>query len=207
MALLSVKKRKRYFRQLGLGEYNEKNIRKLQAKYFIRTKDIDGSYGPDTDKLLRHVYNVTMFAGPNFRPEEFRCGCRGKYCTGYPSYMRKTELANLKQLRKYINKPIEISCGLRCKKFNDSLRGSSKNSAHLKGSAVDFYISNYTITLANRKKLIDYLKKLPFFNWAYCNGYSSIKNYNPSAPNMGSAIHFDSRIAPLKLPEDAPIKK
>lgn len=192
MALLTISKRKKRFKLLGLGEYSKENILKLQKKYFVRTKDCDGVYGVNTDKLLRHVYNVYLYAGDHFKPEEFRCGCNGRYCTGYPTYMRASELANLKTLRTHLGRPISISCGMRCRPFNDSLRGSSKNSAHLSGRAVDFYISGHTNSLENRKTIINYLAKLPFFSWAYCNEYSSIKNYYPSAPNMGNAIHFDS---------------
>ena len=41
MALLTTAKRKEYFDKLGLGEYNEANIKKLQKKY-LRKKDVDG---------------------------------------------------------------------------------------------------------------------------------------------------------------------
>ena len=58
MALLAESTRKKYFKELGLGEYNKSNIKKLQKKYFSRQSDIDGIYGTDTDNLLRHVYNV-----------------------------------------------------------------------------------------------------------------------------------------------------
>ena len=81
MALLSLKKRKEFFKALNLGEYNREYILKLQRKYFIRQKDIDGIYGRDTDILLRHVYNVLMYS-ENFTPDEFRCECGGKYCSG-----------------------------------------------------------------------------------------------------------------------------
>ena len=55
MALLTVDKRKEYFKDLGLGEYSKENVLKLQKKYFTREKDRDGKYGSDTDNLLRHI--------------------------------------------------------------------------------------------------------------------------------------------------------
>ena len=87
MALLTEATRIKYFEKLGLGEYNEANIKKLQKKY-LRKKDVDGIYGTNTDNLLRHVYNVKAYT-KNFEPEEFKCECGGRYCTGYPTYMKK----------------------------------------------------------------------------------------------------------------------
>ena len=98
MALLSVSARKKRFKYLGY-EYNEEGIKKLQAKY-LRKKDVDGVYGPNTDNLLRHVYNVKKFT-KNFAPEEFKCECGGRYCTGYPSYLKEVELKNLQSIRSH----------------------------------------------------------------------------------------------------------
>ena len=42
MALLTVEKRKEYFKALGLGEYNEENIKALQKRYMLRKSDADG---------------------------------------------------------------------------------------------------------------------------------------------------------------------
>ena len=97
MALLSVSERKRQMKELGY-EYTREGIRKLQKKYFTRSKDIDGKYGKNTDILVRHCYNVQMYA-PHFKPQEFKCGCEGKYCTGYPTYMKKEMLVLLEAIR------------------------------------------------------------------------------------------------------------
>lgn len=191
MALLTSAKRKEYFNYLGLGAYNKANILKFQKKYFTRAKDHDGLYGPNTDNLLRHVYNVKKYAGKNFKPEEFRCGCGRKYCTGYPTYMKPAELANLQTIRTHYGKPMQITSGLRCKGFNSRLKGSSTNSKHLTGQAADFYMAGVTDTLARRKSAIAYIKKLPNHNWTYGNGWCS-KGYSVSAPNMGNAIHTDA---------------
>lgn len=190
MAKLTKKSRQAYFKYLGLGEYNKANILKFQKKYFTRAKDHDGKYGVNTDRLLRHVYNVTKYT-KNFKPEEFKCGCGGKYCTGYPSYMKKTELVNLQTIRTHYGKSMTITSGLRCRKFNSKLSGSSTESAHLTGYAADYYIAGVTDTLANRKKAIEYIRKLPAHHWTYGNGWCS-KLYAVNAPNMGNAMHTDS---------------
>lgn len=193
MALLSVETRKAYFKRLGLGEYNVTNIKKLQKKY-LRAKDVDGIYGLDTDRLLRHVYNVTTCT-KNFKPEEFKCECGGRYCTGYPSYMKQVELKNLQSIRAHFGKPMTITCGLRCKPYNDSLKGSIKNSLHLSGYACDFNIAGVTESNAQRKAAIKWIKKLPNHHYSYGHGYNS--NGAPiSAEYMGigkgAAIHTDT---------------
>lgn len=188
MALLSVDERKKRFKFLGL-EYNEAGIKKLQKQY-MRKKDVDGKYGADTDKVLRHVYNVKKYA-KNFKPEEFKCECGGKYCTGYPSYMKKVELENLQSIRAHFGKPMTVTCGLRCKPYNDSLRGSIQNSKHLSGYACDFYMPGVTDTLANRKAAIKWIKKLPNHNYTYGNGINSA-GASISAGYMGNALHTDT---------------
>lgn len=188
MALLSEATRKKYFKALGLGEYNTANIKKLQKKY-LRAKDVDGIYGTDTDNLLRHVYNCSLVK--NFSPTEFKCECGGKYCTGYPSYMKQVELKNLQTIRSHYGKPMKITCGLRCKKYNASLKGSINNSKHLNGYAADFYMAGVTDTLANRKKAIKYIKTLPNHNYTYGNGINS-NGYSVAASYMGNALHTDT---------------
>ena len=189
MALLTEKQRKARMKYLGYS-YDEKGIKALQKKYFTRSKDIDGKYGTDTDRLLRHVYNVTKHT-KNFKPEEFKCECGGKYCTGYPSWMKMVELKNLQSIRDHYGKPMTVTCGLRCKTHNNKLSGSIPNSKHLKGYACDFYMQGVTDTLANRKKSIKYIKTLPNHNYTYGDGYNS-NGYAVSAPYMGNAMHTDT---------------
>lgn len=203
MALLSVEKRKQYFKYLGLGEYNEANIKKFQRKAFTRKSDIDGVYGTNTDRALRHFRNVKKYA-PNFKPEEFKCECGGRYCTGYPSWMKKVELDNLQTIRNHYKKPMIVTCGLRCRPYNNSLAGSISNSKHLSGYATDFYMSGVTDTLANRKAAIRWIKTLPNHNYTYGNGYNS-NGVAIRAAYMGNALHTDTN-APkktVKVPTNA----
>lgn len=189
MALLSEAKRKEYFHDIGL-EYNEATIKALQKKYMARKSDVDGKYGPNTDNMVRTVRNVLKFT-KNFDPKEFRCECGGKYCCGYPSWMKKVELENLQSIRDHYGKPMTITCGLRCKGYNKKLRGSITNSKHLTGYATDFYMKGVTDTLANRKAAIKYIKKLPNHNYTYGNGINS-NGVKVSAGYMGNALHTDT---------------
>ena len=193
MALLTTTTRKKYFKELGLGEYNEKNIKKLQKKYMARAKDWDGIYGNDTDNLLRHLYNVKKYTR-NFTPQEFACECGGRHCCGYPSYMKKIQLEHLQFIRSYYGKPMTITCGMRCKGYNKELngKGSIQNSLHLTGYATDFYMVGVTDTLANRKKSIKMIKGLKHHHYTYGNGINSIEG-SPYAPYMGNALHTDTQ--------------
>lgn len=190
MSLLSVKERQALLQDLGfydgeidgkVGPLTKNAYLKLQACYFDREKDIDGKYGKDTNTLLLNAYNVKKHC-KNFKLSEFRCGCGRKHCTGYPAVLDVQLLKNLQSIRSFFGKTI-ITSGLRCKKHNKSLVGSSSTSRHLSGKAVDFK-GEYTSSVAYRRNVISYLKDLCNFRYAYCN-------INGSHPNMGTAIHFD----------------
>lgn len=188
MALLTVEYRKKWMKYVGY-EYNKAGILKMQKQYFVNKSDQDGIYGPDTDALLRHLRNVKKYC-KNFKPEEFRCGCGGRYCTGYPTRMKVKELKHIQAIRDHYGKPMTVTSGLRCRKFNSMLGGSSSQSLHMAGYACDFYMPGVTDTLANRKKAVKYIKKLANHHYTYGNGINSY-GYAVNAPNMGNAMHTD----------------
>ena len=203
MKALTEATRKKYFKELGLGEYNNTNLRKFQKKY-MRPKDVSGVYDRNTDRLLRHVYNVSVwlpkqFGGKsNFKPEEFKCDCG--QCTGYPTHMKRVELKNLQMIRNHYDRPMVVTSGLRCKHANSSSTGSIQNSLHLVGRACDFYMAGVTDTLANRKKFIKWAKTIPNTHYIYGNGCNSNGVNNLYAPYMGNAIHYDVNKAPKADP-------
>lgn len=188
MALLTLEKRKEYFKELGL-EYNASTIKALQLKYMARKSDADGIYGKDTDNMLRTVRNVLKYT-KNFDPKEFRCNCG--HCCGFPSYMKKVELVNAQKIRDHYKKPMVITSGLRCRASNNASRGSIVNSKHLSGYAFDFYMRGVTDTLVNRKAFIKWGKKLPNTNYIYGDGINS-NGVKVSAPYMGNAVHYETR--------------
>lgn len=187
MALLEVSKRKTYFKKLGLGEYNETNIRKLQKKY-MRSCDVDGIYGTNTDRLLRHIYNCSLVK--NFEPEEFRCPC-GK-CTGYPDRMKQVELDHIQTIRDHYGKPMIITSGLRCK-YENQRAGGVSNSGHLTGYAVDFYMQGVTDSVPNRNKAMSYIKKLPYHKFTYGAYMVDSDGAYRSASGMGNAMHTETK--------------
>ena len=200
MALLSKAGRKRRLEYLG---YKEDDILKFQKKAFPGQKSQqDNKYGINTDRALRHFYNVKKVT-KNFEPEEFKCECGGRYCTGYPSYMKQVELKNLQSIRSHYGKPMTVTCGLRCRTYNNKIAGSIQNSKHLTGYATDFYMKGVTDTLANRKAAIKWIKKLPNHNYTYGNGINS-NGYSVYAPYMGNALHTDTNKPKAKT---APKKK
>lgn len=191
MALLTVAERKAIFKELGLT-YNKANIQALQRKYMWRSSDVDGIYGPNTDNMLRTVYNTLKYT-KNFDPKEFRCECGGRYCCGFPSYMKPHELITIQAIRDHWGRPITVTCGMRDATYNRKLNGSVANSKHLTGSAIDFYQRGVTDTLANRKMAIKWMKRnLPYLNYAYGNGINS-SGYSVRAPYMGNALHVDTK--------------
>ena len=189
MALLTVKHRKAIFQYLGYGEYSKESIKAFQKKYLLRKSDWDGIYGQNTDNALRTVYYTKRYC-KNFKPEEFRCECGGKYCCGYPSYMKPAMLQHIRKIRDHYDEPIIVTCGLRDKTYNSKLGGSIQNSLHMQGLAVDFFQSGVTDPLAKRKKSIKYIKGLKNHHYTYGNGINSYGN-SVSAPYMGNCLHTD----------------
>ena len=187
MALLSESKRKEYFKKLGYGEYDSDSIKTLQKKY-MRKSDIDGIYGPDTDKVLRHVYNCTKVK--NFSPEEFRCPC-GK-CTGYPDWMKDVELKHLQTIRDHYDKPMIITSGLRCANENKRVGGVS-GSGHLNGYAVDFYMQGVTDSPERRTHTMKYITNLPDHKFSYGACIVDSDGSYRSAPGMGNAMHTETK--------------
>lgn len=188
MSLLKKATRIKYFKDLGLGDYNKDNILKMQKKYFRNPKEWDGRYGKKTDILLRHLHNVWKYTD-DFKPTEFRCPC-GK-CTGYPTWMKANELKNAQAIRTHYGRPMVITSALRCKDYNYKVGGILR-SKHLEGRAVDFFMKEVTDSLARRKVCINWSKGLKKFNYAYCNGWNSLGQVI-SKPSMGNAIHIDSK--------------
>lgn len=122
--------------------------------------------------MTKKEYNTRLASDcVYFDVSEFRCPC-GE-CDGYPAYLNSKLLVRLDDLRKNFGKPVIITSGLRCKKYNNSLAGSSSKSKHMTGKAVDIYIDG-----VHPSKIHKYWQKRGY-------GYSY---YGTS--NMGSACHI-----------------
>lgn len=198
--MLSIKERQRYLTKLGYytgkidgieGTGTKKAYKQLQTKYFIRKSDIDGIYGNNTEKLLINAYRVKVYT-KNFKLEEFKCECNGKWCTGYHEILSINLLKNVQKLRNKYGS-LTITSGLRCINYNSNI-GGIRGSKHTQGKAVDFFTSYTFKSLTNRKGAIDwYIKNCNSVNYAYCDGYGRTKwrKEYPSVPTMYKSIHVD----------------
>lgn len=198
--MLSIKERQRYLTKLGYytgkidgieGAGTKKAYKQLQKKYFIRKSDIDGIYGNNTEKLLINAYRIKIYT-KNFKLEEFKCECNGKWCTGYHEILSINLLKNVQKLRNKYGS-LTITSGLRCTNYNSNI-GGIRGSKHTQGKAVDFFTSYTFKSLTNRKGAIDwYIKNCNSVNYAYCDGYGRTKwrKEYPSVPTMYKSIHVD----------------
>jgi len=201
MALLSIKERQIYLKELGFykgnvdgieGKLTKKAYTNLQNKYFSRKKDRDGIYGNNTDILLKSAWNCRDLK--HFKLTEFKCTCKCKYCTGYPAVLDRDLLLYVDDLRKHYRKSIHIESGLRCKKRNSELPGSSKTSRHMVGKALDLKQNTLMKTLGLRIEFIDYyINNYPNARYGYCNGYENNKGKKSykAHSGMGNNIHID----------------
>ncbi|MDD6272337.1 MAG: D-Ala-D-Ala carboxypeptidase family metallohydrolase [bacterium] len=197
--LLTRKKRQEYLKYLGyyngeidgiVGSKTRSAYKKLQNDFFVRKEDKDGLYGNNTDLLLRCAYNVKKYT-KNFKLTEFRCKCKGKYCTCYPSELNKSLLIYLQDVRNSYGS-INITSGLRCKKWNE-IQGGTTNSKHIKGKAVDFTNKKVCKTFQKIKEFINEYIKNKKTSYIYSDGYARTKKSTsyPKAPNMKKSIHMD----------------
>lgn len=187
MALLSLDKRKKYFTKLGYGEYNTASIKKMQKKY-LRSVDVDGIYGKNTDILLRHLINCSTVK--DFEPEEFKCTCG--HCTGYPTWMRQVELKHLQKIRDHFKVPMTITSGLRCSYENNRV-GGVPNSGHLIGYAADFYAKGVTDTVNNRVASMAWIVKQDNHKFTYGAYMKDSDGLYRTAASMGNAMHTETK--------------
>lgn len=144
------------------GPKTQAAIRKFQNDYDIRA---NGIWDAKTEAKIREVIGnpelgkkqenlpvvnkpVTGDAFWNglrfFTKDEFRCPC-GK-CGGFPVEPNHQLVLLVEEMRKSFGRPIIIvppdghsgGSGVRCQRYNDSLKGSAPNSRHVQGKAVDF---------------------------------------------------------------------
>lgn len=200
MALLSIKTRQKYLKELGFytgkvdgieGHLTKQAYLGLQTTYFSRKKDRDGLYGKNTDILLRSAYNLRN--SQNFNLQEFKCKCGGKYCTGYPAVVDENLVNDLQKLRAHYDKSVTITSGLRCKTYNAKI-GGVKNSSHTKGKAVDIFVNKQSANLEGREAIVDFWDTLPNAKYAYCNGYMKYVGKKATIYNsktMGNATHVN----------------
>lgn len=138
---------------------------------------VDGSCGPLTRAKLNETAKTLSWDDfKNFERHEFGCPC-GK-CGGYPYEPNLKLVQVLQMIRDHFNTPVNITSGVRCQSFNDSLKGSVKNSPHLYGNAADFYVVG-----VDKSKVLAYCQELV--------KKGTIKYTYTNNTNMGRAVHIN----------------
>jgi len=124
---------------------------------------------------------------PNFTESEFKCPCG---CQSKP--MDEGLISILQAIRTELGKPVKVTSGYRCQKYNDSLKGSIKTSDHIQGKSADIYIAGITDTPTGRGIVMGMARELPHFKYAYCDGlyFSKEKTTIYAASWMGNAVHI-----------------
>lgn len=87
---------------------------------------------------------------PIFTREEFRCKCKGKYCSGFPAEPQEQLVRIAYQLRMNLGVPVTVVSGLRCQRWN-SIQKGVPNSQHQYGEAVDIYAKGKTQAQVERE--------------------------------------------------------
>ena len=78
----------------------------------------------------------------NFSRWEF--ACRGKNCCGNSAPVDPLLVNSLQKLRDMVGRPIDVSCGFRCKIHNAEIPGSEPNSQHTLAKAADISVVGLT---------------------------------------------------------------
>lgn len=162
---------------------------------------VDGIYGVKTDAKLIEVIKqkqielgvkadglvglITINARNNkvqavswndikhFKKSEFDCKCG---CGLNNIDIKLVQI--LEEIRNYFGKPMIVTNGCRCQKYNDSLQGSIKNSKHTKGKGADIWIPGIAKALL-LAKCREYV----------ANGRATYTYTNET--NMKYAVHID----------------
>ena len=183
-----------YFKCKKTGVINSNDIsaiKSIQSKYKLPvTGIIDGktwkkikALYKKKKKLKRYCFqkmngklNWKFIDYLGFDKTEFKCHCGGKYCNGYPAAISPQLIYVMVKLRQKYG-TIQITSGLRCKRWNALQAGSSSTSKHMQGKAADFVTPKSN---ASKQSKINYCYRLKHVKYAYSN-----------SKNMGNAVHVN----------------
>lgn len=138
------------------GQQSQKATEAFQRDYGLT---VDGIFGVGTEKRIREVVasgeeaeeRVQMDTPPEwwkeiryFRWDEPYIACPCGRCGGFPAEPSQTLMRTADRIREHFGAPMIPTSTVRCQAHNDSLKGSAKNSCHLRGKAMDFVVSGHT---------------------------------------------------------------
>ena len=153
------------------GPKSEEATRKLQRMLNLAP---DGVWGNQTDTVVREYifsgedFSITIEDNGTFwdhirywQRVEWRCQCGGRFCNGFPAEPDQTLVELVDDIRHALGAPGHRSSGLRCFQHNIN-EGGMRNSKHLYGKALDFYIEG-----VSGQKLLATVQKDPRCAYAY----------------------------------------
>lgn len=178
--LLSIKDRQKYLKKIGLykgkidkieGKGTKNAYRYLNVIFLNKNSD---KYTNESDSKLRIIYKSYCKSKymktddwklfKDFKENEFKCTCKGKYCDGYNGRKNKCYIKLimlLQYIRNYYDKSVYISSGVRCKKRNQQV-GGVKNSKHLVFKASDIKVENLKAS-----QVYKVIKNMPLVDYTY----------------------------------------
>ena len=104
----------------------------------------------------------------HFKRSEFACKCGGKYCSPRALAIDPRLVDICEAIRQYIDKPITVSSGCRCKEWNRIQKGVA-DSSHVANYAADLHCSIGSAALFVAIK--DLYDKGEIPNLRYCQRY------------------------------------
>ena len=144
------------------GEKSQRATIDFQRAY-MEQMEVDGIFGASTEKRILEV--ITTGEKPktadwwkeikHFNRNEPNIACPCGKCGGFPVEPSETLMLLADRVREHFDAPMIPTSTVRCQAHNDSLKGSAKNSYHILGKAMDFYIPGRTAA-----EVVAYVKTL-----------------------------------------------
>ena len=162
----SIQATKRFQADFGLtddGEFGQKTedrIRQAIGNCDDLILDLPGSE-KEQDEEPKSFDGTFWDEIEYFIPDEMKCKCGGKYCSGYPYEVQPLLMRILDRARRWSGHPIQIVSGLRCETHNRNENGVW-NSQHMFGEAADVYFCNISADTA-----LAWLQSQPDVRYAY----------------------------------------
>ena len=111
----------------------------------------------DAQKMTEiSIYNkqASIYISPHFNLKEFACKCDFEECKVVLFCQKVAEI--LEKLRDRLNKPILITSGYRCPRYNQQV-GGAPESTHITGYGVDIFVPDIKL-----EKLAHHARSLGF---------------------------------------------
>lgn len=142
---------------------------KTEVKNQFKTGDIKLTYTRLNGKVETFMIDKNENLSKNFKVYEFLSPDSKELI------LSELLVSIIQNIRDKYKKAVVITSGYRTQAFNDSLKGSIKNSEHIKGKALDFQVSGI-----NKNDVLKYAKTIPNVVYAYTN-----------ETNMKKAVHIN----------------